>query len=95
MRPAGGAQAAGDGQECILLISQHPTRAPDPATAQPAHQPPGEQRSSATVLCQPLLLCALIPRIPRLRHLAAGCLSVKHSYCCGSITPCLCWQRSR
>ena len=95
MWPAGGAQAAGGGQECILLDSQHPTRAPDPATAQPPHQPPGEQRSSATVLCQPLLFCALILQVTRLWHLAAGWLSVKQSDRCGSITPCLFWQRWR
>ena len=85
MWPAGGAQAAGNGQECILLISQHPTCAPNPATAQPPHQPPGEQRSSATVLCQPLLICALILRIMRLWHLVVGSLSV-----CQSIRPL--WQ---
>ena len=92
MWPAGGAQAAGDGQECILLISQHPTRAPNPATAQPPHQPPGEQRSSPTVNCKPPLSCALISRVMRPWHCAAGWLSVNRSDRCGSITPCLFWQ---
>ena len=95
MLPAGGAQAACARQECIIFKIQHTARPSHPATAQPPHQPPGEQRSSATVLCQPLLLCALIPQILRLRHQAADWLSFNYSDRCGSITPCLCWQRWR
>ena len=52
--PAGGAQAAGSSQQCILFCIQHSAWPLDPATAQLLRQPPGEwpQDTAAQSCCR-------------------------------------------
>ena len=79
MSPAGGAQAAGDGQQCIFFITKHSAQPPNPAAAQPLHQPRGERRSFATIPCWPPLCCALALQVMRLRRLATSLLLINQT----------------